>query len=71
MKFGIQRSQKAICDWTQNAEINPSGDKTTKQAALDETENHFDSQKYWVYVATDAELENPLTHAISRPQPRH
>mgnify|MGYP000170851009 CR=1 FL=1 len=58
--FGVQRSRKAVHDWVQKADLQPTSGKSPNQVALDETVIRIDGQKYWLYAAADAETKQIL-----------
>jgi putative transposase len=58
-KFGVQRSRKAVHDWILKADLQPTGDQTPTQVAVDETVIRINDQQYWLYAAA-----NPRTNEL-------
>jgi len=56
-RFGVQRSRKAVHDWVQKADSQPTSDETPNQIAVDETVIRINDQQYWLYAAA-----NPKTN---------
>jgi putative transposase len=52
-ELGVQRSQKAVHDWVQKADIQPTSGKVPNQAAVDETLIRINDRQYWLYTAAD------------------
>jgi len=52
-KFGVQRSRKAIHDWVQKADLQPTSDASPDHIAVDETVIRIDGQQYWLYAAVN------------------
>jgi len=52
-KFGVERSRKAVHDWVQKADLQPTSDANPDHIALDETVIRIDGQQYWLYAAVD------------------
>jgi putative transposase len=59
--LGVQRSRKAVHDWVQKADLQPSGGKAPNQVAVDETVIRINDQQYWLYAAADPHT-NDLLH---------
>jgi len=59
--LGVQRSRKAIHDWVQKADLQPSAGQSPNQIALDETVIRINDQQFWLYAAGDPET-NELLH---------
>jgi putative transposase len=59
-KFGVKRSRKAVHDWVQKTDLQPSDNESPNQVALDETVIRIAGQKYWLYAAADAESKQIL-----------
>ena len=59
--LGVQRSQKAIHDWVQKADLQPKSGKSPNQIALDETVIRINDQQFWLYAAADPQ-SNDLLH---------
>jgi putative transposase len=60
-ELGVQRSRKAVHDWVQKADLQPTSAKNPNQVAVDETVIRINDQQYWLYVAADPET-NELLH---------
>jgi len=60
-ELGVQRSRKAVHDWVQKADLQPTSGKTPNQVAVDETVIRINDQRYWLYAAADPET-NKLLH---------
>jgi len=60
-RLGVKRSRKAVHDWVQKADLQPTSGKTPNQVAVDETVIRIDDQQYWLYAAADPET-NELLH---------
>ena len=59
-KFGVQRSRKAVHDWVQKADLQPTTDASPDHIALDETVIRINSQQYWLYAAAAPETNKCL-----------
>lgn len=59
--LGVDRSQKAIHDWVQKADLQPELGKSPNQIALDETVIRINDQQLWLYAAGDP-ATNKLFH---------
>jgi len=57
--LGVKRSQKAVHDWVQKADLQPVSGKSPNQVAVDETVIRINNQQFWLYAAT-----NPQTNEI-------
>ena len=60
-ELGVQRSRKAVHDWVQKADLQPTSGKAPNQVAVDETVIRINDQQYWLYAAADPET-NELLH---------
>ncbi|WP_436903776.1 IS6 family transposase [Halovenus halobia] len=60
-ELGVQRSRKAVHDWVQKADLQPTSGKTPNQVAVDETVIRINNQQYWLYAAADPDT-NELPH---------
>ena len=60
-RLGVKRSRKAVHDWVQKADLQPTSGKTPNQVAVDEIVIRIDDQQYWLYAAADPET-NELLH---------
>jgi len=58
-KFGVDRSRKAVHDWVQKADLQPTSDTAPNQIAVDETVIQINDQQYWLYAAA-----NPTTNEL-------
>ena len=52
-RFGVERSRKAVHDWVQKADLQPTGDASPDQVAVDETVIRINGQQFWLYAAVD------------------
>jgi putative transposase len=59
--LGVERSRKAVHDWVQKADLQPTDGQSPNHVALDETVIRINSQQYWLYAACDPET-NTLLH---------
>ena len=60
-ELGIERSRKAIHDWIQKAELQPTDGRNPNHVAIDETVIRINDQQFWLYAAADPET-NDLLH---------
>jgi len=60
-EVGVERSRKAIHDWVQKAELQPTEGQSPNQVAVDETVIRINDQQFWLYAAADPET-NKLLH---------
>lgn len=60
-KFGVERSRKAVHDWVQKADLQPTSDANPDHIALDETVIRINGQQYWLYAAVDPD-SNEFLH---------
>ncbi|QCS44556.1 IS6 family transposase [Natrinema versiforme] len=59
-KSGVERSRKAVHDWVQKADLQPTTDANPNHVALDETVIRIDDHQYWLYAAVDPETNRIL-----------
>jgi putative transposase len=59
--LGVERSRKAVHDWVQKAELQPSEGRSPNHVAVDETVIRVNDQQYWLYAAGDP-ATNHLLH---------
>ncbi|MDS0300915.1 IS6 family transposase [Halogeometricum sp. S1BR25-6] len=59
--LGVERSRKAVHDWVQKADLQPTDGESPNHVALDETVIRINSLQYWLYAACDPET-NQLLH---------
>jgi putative transposase len=59
--LGVERSRKAVHDWVQKADLQPTSGKDPNQVAVDETVIRINDQQFWLYAAADPET-NKLLH---------
>jgi putative transposase len=59
-ELGVERSRKAVHDWVQKANLQPTRGRSSNHVALDETVIRSNSQQYWLYAAVDPETNHPL-----------
>ena len=59
--LGVKRSRKAVHDWVQKADLQPTSGKAPNQVAVDETVIRINDQQYWLYAAADP-ATNDLLH---------
>jgi putative transposase len=60
-ELGVERSRKAIHDWVQKADLQPSEGRNPNHVAVDETVIRVNDQQFWLYAAADPET-NELLH---------
>ncbi len=60
-KSGVQRSRKAVHDWVQKADLQPTDGENPNQVAVDETVIRINDEQYWLYAAVDP-ATNHLLH---------
>ena len=60
-EWGVERSPKAIHDWVQKADLQPTEGRSPNHVALDETVIRIDDQQFWLYAAADPDT-NDLLH---------
>ena len=60
-KLGVQRSRKAVHNWVQKADLQPTSGKAPDQVAVDETVIRINGEQYWLYAAADPQT-NDLLH---------
>ncbi|WP_211312042.1 IS6 family transposase [Halarchaeum salinum] len=59
-KFGVERSRKAVHDWVQKADLQPTSDASPDHVALDETVIRINGQQFWLYAAVNPETNEFL-----------
>jgi putative transposase len=59
--LGVERSRKAVHDWVQKAELQPTEGRSPNHVAVDETVIRINDQQYWLYAAGDP-ATNHLLH---------
>jgi len=59
-RLGVQRSRKAVHDWVQKADLQPTSGKAPNQVAVDETVIRINDQQYWLYAAADPQTNELL-----------
>jgi transposase-like protein len=59
-RYGVDRSRKAVHDWVQKADLQPTAGRSPNQIALDETVIRVNDQQYWLYAAIDTETDKYL-----------
>lgn len=59
--LGVERSRKAVHDWVQKADRQPTEGQSPNHVALDETVIRINSQQYWLYAACNPQT-NHLLH---------
>jgi putative transposase len=52
-QLGVKRSRTAIHNWVQKADLQPAGDGTPNQIAVDETVIRINDERHWLYAAVD------------------
>ena len=60
-ELGVERSRKAIHDWIQKAELQPTEGRNPNHVAVDETVIRINDQQFWLYAAADPDT-NDLLH---------
>ncbi|SEO29761.1 putative transposase, partial [Halorientalis persicus] len=61
-KFGVQRSRKAVHDWIQKADLQPTSGACPNHVALDETVIRINDEQFWLYTAVEPET-NRILHS--------
>jgi putative transposase len=59
--LGVERSRKAVHDWVQKADLQPTDGRSPNHVALDETVIRINAQQFWLYAACHPET-NQLLH---------
>ena len=59
--LGVERSRKAVHDWVQKADLQPTEGRSPNHVAVDETVIRINDQQYWLYAAGDP-ATNHLLH---------
>lgn len=59
--LGVERSRKAVHDWVQKADLQPTEGQSPNHVALDETVIRINFQQYWLYAACNPQT-NHLLH---------
>jgi putative transposase len=60
-ELGVERSRKAIHDWVQKADLQPTDGRSPNHVAVDETVIRINDQQFWLYAAADPDT-NDLLH---------
>ena len=60
-ELGVERSRKAIHDWIQKAELQPTEGRSPNHVAVDETVIRINDEQFWLYAAADP-ATNDLLH---------
>jgi len=59
-RLGVERSRTAIHNWVQKAKLQPTGDETPNQIAVDETVIRINDERHWLYAAVDPQTNEFL-----------
>jgi putative transposase len=59
-KYGIDRSRKAVHDWVDKADLQPTAGRTPNQVAFNETVIRVNDEQHWLYAAIDPETNEYL-----------
>lgn len=59
-ELGVHRSRKAVHDWVQKADLQPTSGKNPNQVAVDETVIRINGQQYRLHAAADSDTNEPL-----------
>ena len=59
-KYDVDRSRKAVHDWVQKADFQPTSGKSPNQVAVDETVIRINDRDHWLYAAVDPETNHVL-----------
>ena len=59
-ELGVERSRKAIHDWVQKADLQPSDGRSPNHVAVDETVIRINDQQFWLYAAADPDTHDLL-----------
>ncbi len=49
-ELGVERSRKAIHDWVQKADLQPTDGRSPNHVALDETVIRINDEQFWLYA---------------------
>jgi putative transposase len=60
-EVGVERSRKAIHDWVQKADLQPTDGRNPNHVAVYETVIRINDQQFWLYAASDPDT-NDLLH---------
>lgn len=60
-ELGVKCFRKAVHDWLQKADLQPTEGRSPNYVAFDETVIRINSQQSWLYTATDSDM-NHLLH---------
>ncbi|SMP12551.1 putative transposase [Halobellus salinus] len=60
-ELGVERSRKAIHDWIQKANLQPTERRNPNHVAVDETVIRINDQQFWLYAPADPDT-NDLLH---------
>ncbi len=60
-ELGVQRSRKAIHDWIQKADLQPTDGRSPNHVTIDETVIQINDPQFWLYAAADPKT-NDLLH---------
>ena len=58
--LGVERSRTAIHNWVNQADLQPTGTRSSNYVALDETIIQLGTERYWLYAAVDTETNEFL-----------
>ena len=70
-KFGVERSQTAIHNWVQKAELQPTSDAAPDHIAVDEMVIQVNDKHRWLYAAINPETNKFLHVQLFRPERRN
>jgi putative transposase len=59
-ELGVERSRKAIHDWVQKANLQPTDGRSPNHVAVDETVIRINDQQFWLYAAADPDTNDFL-----------
>ena len=59
-ELGIERSRKAVHDWVQKADLQPTEGQSPNHIAIDETVIRVNDQQFWLYAAADPDASKLL-----------
>jgi putative transposase len=52
-ELGVKRSRKAVHDWVQKTDLQPTDCRSPNHVAVDETVIRINDQQFWLYAAAD------------------
>jgi len=68
--LGVERVRSTVHNWVHKADLQPDGDMTPNQVAVDETMIRLNGDWYWLYIAVDPDT-NDVLHTKLHPTRNH